>query len=110
MAAPAANLAKFRLKVKIWVAAVVGRVALCSNGLAVFAVFAGNYQRRAILAPQKYPIAGGVVKGRTAGQRQIRAGSSDVLTGFLVTHRRTQHATPDLFIFANERRIRSLLK
>ena len=107
MAAPAANLAKFRLKVKIWVAAVVGRVALCSNGLAVFA---GNYQRRAILAPQKYPIAGGVVKGRTAGQRQIRAGSSDVLTGFLVTHRRTQHATPDLFIFANERRIRSLLK
>jgi hypothetical protein len=27
----------------------------------------------------------------------------DTITGFLVTRRRTQHATPDLFIFANER-------
>ena len=77
MAAPAANHAKFRLKVEVWAGPMVGIVAaLCSNGPAVFAVFAGNYQRQAIPAPQKYPIAGGVVKGRTAGQRQIRAGSS----------------------------------
>ena len=80
MAAPEANLQiEFLLKVEIGVAAVVGRVtpaALCSNGPAVFAVFAGNYQRQAIPAPQKYPIAEGVVKGRTAGPRQIRAGSS----------------------------------
>jgi hypothetical protein len=43
---------------------------------AVFAVFAGNYQRQTIAAPQKCSIAGGVVKERTARQRPIRAGSS----------------------------------
>jgi hypothetical protein len=71
--------ARFRLQVEISVGPTAGRVAapaFCSNGPAVFAVFAGNYQRQAIAAPQKYSIAGGVVKGRTAGQRQMRAGSS----------------------------------
>jgi hypothetical protein len=73
------SAAKLRLQVEIWVGPAVGRVAppaFCSNSPAVFAVFAGNYQRQAIPAPQKYSIAGGGVKGRTAGQRQIGAGSS----------------------------------
>jgi hypothetical protein len=73
------SAAKLRLEVEIWVSPTVGRVAppaFCSNGPAVFAVFAGNDQRQTIPAPQKYSISGGVVKERTAGQRQIRAGSS----------------------------------
>jgi hypothetical protein len=38
---------------------------------AVFAVFAGNYQRQTIPPPQKYSISGGMVKQRTAGQRPM---------------------------------------
>jgi hypothetical protein len=34
---------------------------------AVFAVFAGNYQRQTIPTPQKCSIAGGVVQEKTAG-------------------------------------------